>query len=110
MEVLYMLFFKKKEQTLENKREKELEVLLNDYRHFVNKCLATMETGLDCQSIDIGRAIELIGKDNDLARFDLEGCRKDTWMRGEYDKLETERKKLLRKFLNLNVPMSIIYD
>lgn len=101
-----MLFFKKKE----HKREKELEVLLNDYRHLVNKCLATMETDLECQSVDIGRAIELIGEYDEFAKSDLERCRKNTWMHGEIDRLETESKKLLRKFCNLDVPMDIIYN
>lgn len=98
-----MLFFKKKE----NEREKELEVLLNEYRHLVNECLATMETDRECQSIDIRRAIELIGKDNDLAKSDLETCGKDTWMHKEIDELEAKTRNLFKKYLNLDVPVVI---
>lgn len=103
-----MLFFKKKkEQTLENKREKELEVLLNEYRHLVNECLATMETDLECQSIDIGQAIKLIGEYDDLAISDLERCRKNMWLHDEIDQLETKTRKIFKKYIDLDVPVVI---
>ncbi len=101
-----MLFFKKKE----HKREQELEALLNDYRHLVNECLATMETNLDCQSIDIGQVIERIGECDDLVKLDLERCRKNTWMHDEIDKLEAKTKNLFKKYLNLDVPVVIDHD